>query len=113
MNDEKAERIIFGRTGGFTNIPEQYVLFLNGRLFKMEYDSLVKITRVNGKKVDAIETSLTGMDFANMEINDPGNMTYFIRVIKKDFQNEVRWADNDRYPQLKELYDSFMALVNE
>jgi len=38
-------------------------------------------------------------------------MTYFIKVAKADWQNEVRWSDNDQNPQLKALYDSLMDIV--
>jgi hypothetical protein len=40
-------------------------------------------------------------------------MTYFIKVVKPDYQNEVRWSDNDQNLQLKALYDSLMDIVKE
>lgn len=113
MDDTSVERIIFGRTGGFTNIPTQYVLFENRDLCKMEYENTVKICRISREKSKGIESELSGMGFGNLNVSEPGNMTYFIRVIKKDYQNEVRWSDNDRNSQLKKLYESLMALVKE
>jgi hypothetical protein len=113
MNGRDMDRICFGRTGGFTNMTIEYVLFENGKLCKMDNGKLVRIGRIKKEQADEIKCSLTCNGFRDLAINEPGNMTYFIRFISSEYQNEVKWSDNDRYPQLRALYDSLMETVKE
>ncbi|MFN2313272.1 MAG: hypothetical protein ABR531_02355, partial [Bacteroidales bacterium] len=69
--------------------------------------------RISREKVRAIEASLEEMGFMSIEKDEPGNMTYYVSVVRADSQNEVHWSDHDRNPQLKELYVSLMNLVRE
>jgi len=110
-NDSKTDRISFGRSGGFTNMTVEYALFGNRKVYKIQYSDMVKVCRIKKERVSEIECSLTCNGFRDLAINEPGNMTYFIKVAKADWQNEVRWSDNDQNPQLKALYDSLMDIV--
>ena len=112
LNDCKTDRISFGRTGGFTNITVEYALFGNGKVYKVQDSNMIKVCRIKKERVSEIECSLICNGFRELAINEPGNMTYFIKVVKTDYQNEVRWSDNDQNPQLKALYDSLMDIVN-
>jgi hypothetical protein len=111
MNDSKTDRISFGRTGGFTNMTVEYALFENGKVYKIKGSEMVKVCRIKKERVSEIVCSITCSGFKDLTINEPGNMTYFIKVVRSDFQNEVRWSDNDQNPQLKALYDSLMNTV--
>lgn len=113
MIDRDMDRVCFGRTGGFTNMTVEYVLFENGKLYKTENGDLVRIGRIKKEQADEIKCSLTCNGFRDLVINEPGNMTYFIRLISAEYQNEVKWSDNDRYPQLRALYESLMETVKE
>lgn len=111
VNDSKTDRISFGRTGGFTNMTVEYALFGNGKVYRVKDNDLVKVCRIKKELVSEIECSFKCSGFRDLVINEPGNMTYFIKVVKADYQNEVRWSDNDQNPQLKALYDSLMDIV--
>jgi hypothetical protein len=111
INGSKTDRISFGRTGGFTNMTVEYALFGNGKVYKIQDSGKEKVCRIKKDRVSEIECSLTCNGFRDLAINEPGNMTYFIKVTKADWQNEVRWSDNDQNPQLKALYDSLMDIV--
>lgn len=110
-NDSKTDRISFGRTGGFTNMTVEYALFENGKVYKIQDSGKVKVCRIKKELVSEIECSIECNGFRDLAVNEPGNMTYFIKVAKADWQNEVRWSDNDQNPQLKTLYDSLMDIV--
>ena len=107
----KTDRISFGRTGGFTNMTVEYTLFGNGKVYKVQDNDLKKVCRIKKELLSEIECSFTCSGFRDLIINEPGNMTYFIKVVKADYQNEVKWSDNDQNPQLKALYDSLMNIV--
>jgi hypothetical protein len=47
-------RIHFGKRGGFTNIPLEYVLTEKGQLYKLENDSLLRISKVASSHLDNI-----------------------------------------------------------
>lgn len=111
VNVSKTDRISFGRTGGFTNMTVEYALFGNGKVYRVKDNDLVKVCRIKKELVSEIECSFKCSGFRDLVINEPGNMTYFIKVVKADYQNEVRWSDNDQNPQLKALYDSLMDIV--
>jgi hypothetical protein len=113
VNDSKTDRISFGRTGGFTNMTVEYALFGNGKVYRVKDNDLVKVCRIKKERVSEIECSINCNGFRDLAINEPGNMTYFIKVVKPNYQNEVRWSDNDQNLQLKALYDSLMDIVKE
>jgi hypothetical protein len=110
-NTVKTDRISFGRTGGFTNMTVEYALFGNGKVYRVQDNDLKKVCRIKKELMSEIECSFTCSGFRDLIINEPGNMTYFIKVVKADYQNEVKWSDNDQNPQLKALYDSLMNIV--
>lgn len=113
LESNKNDRIFFGNRGGFTNMSTDYVLFDNGSLCKLHNDNVIKTGRVSREKVGEIEASLEEMGFMSIEKDEPGNMTYYVSVVRADSKNEVHWSDHDRNPQLKELYVSLMNLVTE
>jgi hypothetical protein len=82
-------------------------------VYRVTDNDLVKVCRIKKELVSEFECSLTCSGFRDLVINEPGNMTYFIKVEKAGYQNEVRWSDNDQNPQLKTLYDSLMDIVKE
>lgn len=113
LDRTKSDRIFFGNRGGFTNMSTDYVLFENGSLCKLQNDNVIKRGRVSRKTVRTIEASLEGMGFMSIEKDEPGNMTYYVSVVRADSQNAVQWSDHDLNPLLKELYLSLMNLVKE
>ena len=113
VNDSKTDRISFGRSGGFTNMTVEYALFGNGKVYRVKDNDLEKVCRIKKERLSEIECAFNCSGFRDLVINESGNMTYFIKVVKPGYQNEVRWYDNDKNPQLQVLYDSLMELVKE
>ena len=113
LDSDKVDRIFFGNKGGFTNMSTDYVLFENGVLCKLQNDNAIKRGRISREQVRAIEASLDSIGFMSVETNEPGNMTYYVSVVRAGTRNEVHWSDHDRNPQLSELYVSLMNLVKE
>ena len=111
MDNGKIDRIYFGKRGGFTNIPMEYVLFERGQLYKIENDSLLKLRRVTPEKMEKIDSLLNITNFKDQVINDPGNITYFIRVVRQDFENEVKWFDSSGQPGLVLIYQALLETI--
>lgn len=113
LNSSKVDRIFFGNKGGFTNMSTDYVLFENGVICRLQNDEVIKTGRISREEVSAIEASLEEMMFMSIRTDEPGNMTYYVSVVRGDSKNAVQWSGHDRNPQLKELYVRLMNLVRE
>lgn len=113
MENDKTDRIYFGRRGGFTNIPEKYVLFEKGQVYKMQNDSLKRIRRINSKMTHTIDSLLTDMNFKDLKLDESGNTTCFIRVVKNEYENEVRWPDHSGNETVSLLYRTLLSTVKK
>lgn len=113
IDNNKIDRIYFGKRGGFTNIPMEYVMFEKGQLFKIRNDSLLRMKRVNREQLNDIDSLLTVLHFKELDINDPGNITYFIRVVKEDYTKEVNWSDSSGQDDLVLLYNTMLTAIKE
>lgn len=113
LKSDKVDRIFFGNKGGFTNMSTDFVLFENGTICRLQNDEVIKTGKIRREEVRAIETSLEVMKFMSIKTDEPGNMTYYVSVVRGDSRNAVQWSDHDRNPQLKELYVRLMNLVRE
>ena len=113
LNSNSGDRIFFGNKGGFTNMSTDYVLFENGSTCRLKNDSVIRTGKISREEVREIEVSLDAMNFMSVETDEPGNMTWYVSVVRGDSRNAVQWSDHDRNPQLKELYVRLMNLVKE
>lgn len=111
-SDRQTPEIYFGRTGGFTNIPVEYRLNEKGDVFKISGDESTKINDVSRKKMKMINKILNDLDFEHIQINEPGNISYFIRVNKSGYEKSVIWNDLTSHDSLKNLYKELLTTVN-
>lgn len=109
VTDNNSEYILyFGKTGGFTNVPMEYVINPNGNITKIMNDSTIKIKEISAKKLKDIDKALTEINFKNLKLNEYGNITYYIRVKSKSFDNIVHWTDTSNNKELKDLYNKLL-----
>lgn len=113
LNSNKGDRIFFGNKGGFTNMSTDFVLFENGTVCRLQNDEVIKTGKISREEVRTIIASLEEMRFMSITTDEPGNMTYYVSVVRGDSKNAVQWSDHDRNSQLKELYVRLMDLVRE
>ncbi len=109
----KSPRIHFGKKGGFTNIPLEYVLTEKGHLFKLENDSLIRIRNVSLSRLDNISGMIESTNFRDLKLNHPGNITYYIRVVTEDYDNEVNWYDASDMQGLDMIYRALMEITQK
>lgn len=108
-------QLIFGSGGGFANQVNEYRLLENKHLlFRKNNDSvftdLGKQKRKTTKKL--FEESATLFQ-ETPGINEPGNMYYFVRLLKDQQNQSVVWGrPNTQVPEkAKELHKQLMNLV--
>jgi hypothetical protein len=107
---QKSE-IHFGRTGGFTNIPEEYILNAKGNVLKMSGNESVKINDISGKKMKTIIKILDNIGFKHIEIYQPGNISYFIKVVTTEYQNSVTWNNLTPNDSLNYLFKELLTTI--
>ena len=113
MNDKTADRIYFGKSGGFTNIPMEYVVIDNSRVYKIEegkFSAIEKISRQQGGELDEM---LEAIHIDQLNLNETGNITYYIKVVRPGSEKEIKWSDNTQNTEVKEFYKALMATVNK
>ena len=113
MNNNETGSIYFGKKGGFTNIPVEYVLFEKGQLYKLRNDTLLRIRRISRTQLGTIDSLLLVSGFNELKINEFGNITYFIRVVRNDYENEANWSDISEANDLKKLYNTLLATIKK
>jgi len=111
MNNNDISRIYFGKRGGFTNIPDEYVLFEKGQLYKIRNDTLLRIHRISRTQLKTIDSLLIVSDFKELNINEYGNITYFIKVVRNDVEKEASWSDISEVDNLKKLYNTLLTTI--
>lgn len=113
LDSNRGDRIFFGNKGGFTNMSTDFVLFENGSICRLKNDNVIRTGKISRDEVREIYASLEEMDFMSTKTNEPGNMTYYVSVVRGDSQNAVHWSDHALNPQLRELYVRLMDLVKD
>jgi hypothetical protein len=113
VSDTTKDRIFFGKSGGFTNISMEYVLIDSKHLFKIEGEKYVKVRKLNGSQVKSLDNLMTAIAFDQLMLDEPGNITYHIKVIRSGSEKEVKWSDSTDNAQIKELYKAFLSTIKE
>jgi hypothetical protein len=106
-------QIFFGNSGGFTNLKLEYVLNDDGNIFKIEKDSVLYIKKIDSSQLKNIRHLIDKYEFRNIKLNSPGNLSYFIRVKTKKFQNEVVWSDMSSKGPVDTIYNKLFDSLKE
>lgn len=112
LSDASKDRIYFGKTGGFTNISAEYVL-IEKYVYKREGEKFNMIRKLSGDQVKSINNLVNAIDFSKLNLNEPGNMTYHIRLVKAGLVWEVKWSDTSENSPIRELYKTLTGTIKE
>lgn len=109
MNSENKneKRYAFGKGGGFTGDYTEYILNENGKVYKYDYKYDREVYYKDLEKVDLhyFLEKIESLGLDGIDINEPGNMTYYIDVrIGQNSLNKIVWGANLYYAP-KELTD--------
>ncbi len=109
-------QIIFGNGGGYSGQEMQYTLSNDGNITL--YDNITKQT-TEVQKLKKKQTKKVFDDIENMvqltdNINNPGNMYYFIKQVKGNREHKIVWGGNNtKVPaEVQEFYNLLMSYVN-
>lgn len=105
--------IKFGSGGGFTGMTNEYVLQQDGQVYKRISNKLSLINRIQNSELENIEKKLVEMNFESIQLNEKGNMTYFIEVHTSTYTHRITWSDNTQNDSTKQFYKSLITLINK
>ena len=113
INNNRIDRIYFGKRGGFTNIPLEYVLIEKRQLYKIRNDTLLRIHKISRIQMETIDSLLTVCDFNELNIEEYGNITYFIKVVRNGYEKVANWSDISEVNSLKKLYNALLTTIKK
>ncbi len=105
------ESIHFGKGGGFTNQTETYAVNNRGIVFKEIKEELVEINQVDYARIVEIDKKLCNIHLDSIDLNEVGNMTYFIEVFADESSHKVTWKEPVDNLNLKEFYELLVATL--
>jgi len=104
-------RITFGNSGGFSGVINVYLLMSNGEVYKIKNVDTLKINQINKKEIQDISRFIKSSSFKDRNLNETGNMTYFIEVKTLKFNKKVSWGENSQASELRELYKKLSSTL--
>lgn len=113
-SDEVA--MIFGNSGGFSGQTNKYKLYEDGKVYKwISGDSYEALKPLDSNLAGQFFSNFTTLGFDRTEMNDPGNMTYFIVVEVGDRRKKLAWGGmNKEMPNgLETYYRNFMKTMKK
>ncbi len=112
LTKPEAERLYFGKYGGFTNIPVDYSVIDGRHVFKIENDKYIPSAPVSTRQWKEIKNLIASAGLYQLQLNEPGNMTYYIRTTINGTEKEIKWTDQTKNPEVWQLYKALNSLLN-
>ena len=92
--------IEIGSFGGFTGMAESYLFFPNGQRFlNNSIAGNNEIEKGESKDYKTLIKGLKDINFKELNLNEPGNMSYFVRLKTKKEDKKIIWSNMDTAPE--------------
>ena len=95
--DYKGDKIIFGSAGGFAGKITEYTLLSNGDFYKGTGSEgfVDQLSHDMKDRAKQFFKSYDSLQFDTLNIDETGNMTYYIVMDRKDQdRHRIQWADD-------------------
>lgn len=115
-NIRQDDKIVFGYYGGFAGSYDEFTLYGSGTI---EHRKSLKaspnlIKGVEKKTAKQLLRSVEDLKIYDMEIHDPGNMTYFLKFIHLEKEHELKWGGGEEVPaSLKDYFSLLRKLTKD
>lgn len=110
--------ITFGNQGGFAGSVTTYKILEDGRsYYKGPRDkAFASADKLDKKVVTQLFSSFNDLGVMDLELNDPGNLTYFIEVDRPEkLKKSFKWGADIKPvdPKIKVLYMNMIHMVSK
>ncbi|MCF8247736.1 MAG: hypothetical protein K9J37_20240 [Saprospiraceae bacterium] len=110
-------QIVFGDGGGFAGIETTYTLLENGQLFKQVgvEGSFTELKPIKPKAAKVLFDKVNSLQLFKLDIDQPGNMYYFLRQVTDHLDSRVNWGAGDYLPpqSLVSVYKELKDLAKD
>ncbi len=104
------KQIRWGNGGGFVGKETSHILCDNGQIFSRDIlGATTAAGKTRSKKAKALFKTAETLGLAKMEMNQPGNIYYFLEFQDLDMMSRVVWGDKN-VPVAKPAEDFFRDL---
>lgn len=87
-----------GKGGGFTGKYDIYQLNINGEVYSLNSGNSVLLKKISGKTMKLLFEELEKLRLQDIQFNEPGNITFYIRYIFQEKPVEVKWGSSKKSP---------------
>ncbi len=107
--------IELGSYGGFTGIAETFHIFPNGQtILENSLEGSTELAKKKPKAFKNLVKNLKEINFSEIDLDNPGNLNYFIRLKTKKTDKKVLWSDSSKVPEgLKDFYRNTLKEFNQ
>ncbi|MFH0758482.1 MAG: hypothetical protein V2B15_14435 [Bacteroidota bacterium] len=105
--------ISFGKSGGFSNQVEKYIIRNNGTVSNLSNESENVLNEIGETELLNLESDLNRINYYDLQLNEVGNMTYFIVIEKDDITKRVSWTDATDSTEIKEFYKTLISYLKK
>lgn len=105
--------IEFGNSGGFTNMPMDYYITNDGAIFKKIDENFNYVKTISNKQLNDFKKLFKRKDFRKLSINEPGNMTYFLKVKSKKYENNIQWNEQSVADEANLIYNQLISILKQ
>lgn len=117
VNELPDKQLIWGSGGGFTGAVNQYILLENGQLFFNDglKNTKHEMTKQQKQVAKTLFSKCVDLDVEGMEMNEPGNLYYFICSKSDEKENTITWGAMDYKldSTIQNFYQELQNLAND
>ncbi len=106
--------LTFGNSGGFSGATNEYYLSDDGGFIHYESRRSVRteLRNVDKQVVKQVFANFDKLGFNELELNDPGNLTNYLKLKQGDTEKVLKWGGpNDEVPDLLKKYFTNLMLI--
>jgi len=96
-------KLTFGTSGGFAMLTSENYILESGELFYYESrgGNTLNYGKIDKGVVTQIFDNYTTLGFDKLNINDPGNLSYYIKMTEGDEEKIIKWGGmNEETPEI-------------
>ena len=115
QRDLSKVQITVGSGGGFTGYYTDYIIQGTGEVerYTSKDEKTVAVGNVSPDSVRAWVNEMDRMSFYGIELNKPGNMSYYMELRETERMNRVKWGDATPPAAVQNLYERIMRAVTK
>lgn len=114
LEDYTGEKIILANGGGFTGQVIEYILLETGDVFRTNSldKSVIHVTELSSSVTKQIFNNYNILQIADTDLNEPGNMYFYIRWQDGSNQHEVKWNTDSKGINVDKVKLFYQTVLN-